>query len=133
MISKNTPPKLAILRNYNTPFKWGQEMLQSWFILIKTFAPDAEIQVFCPVTGGGLPNPDEFDVIILTGGLSDLTIPKPDPWVQDVFDLIEDVAKNHPNTKVLGVCWGHQAIAKALGGSIASNKSAERVCPLSAT
>lgn len=37
-------------------------------------------------------------------------------WISDLFSLIRDVCES--NVKLVGICFGHQAIAVALGGSV---------------
>ncbi|KAL2672253.1 hypothetical protein Neosp_012954 [[Neocosmospora] mangrovei] len=127
MISKLTPPRVAILRNYDTPASWGNAMVDSWRAILKATIPDAEVEVYHPITDGILPDATKFNVVILTGGVFNLTLPKVDPWVEQTLAFIRDTAENCPSTKMVGVCWGHQAITRAMGGEIEFNPYGDRV------
>ena len=39
-----------------------------------------------------------------------------DPWVADLFDVVRDL--DAARAPVIGVCFGHQAVAQALGGEV---------------
>ncbi|KIW18116.1 hypothetical protein PV08_02404 [Exophiala spinifera] len=120
MIAKNPiPRRVAITRNYKLDGAWGQEMLDSFTDLIHAADKDALVQHFQPIDGGELPDASNFDLVILTGGTYDLTQPDFEAWVAHLLDWVRDVVSSHPKTKLLGICWGHQAISYALGGKIA--------------
>ncbi|KIW46022.1 uncharacterized protein PV06_01715 [Exophiala oligosperma] len=120
MIAKNpVPRRVAIIRNYKLNGPWGQEMLDSFTDLIHAADRDALVEHFQPIDGGELPDSSKFDLVILTGGTYDLTQPNIEVWVAQLLDWVRDVVANHPDTKLLGICWGHQAISHALGGKIA--------------
>lgn len=119
MITKPpSPPRVAIIRDFILESAWGQQMLDSFAKLVHIASPDAVIEYFQPIDGGALPEASSFDLIVLTGGTFDLTQPNHDPWVVKVLDLVRDTVANVPSTKLLGICWGHQAISYALGGEI---------------
>ncbi|EXJ77523.1 hypothetical protein A1O3_09750 [Capronia epimyces CBS 606.96] len=120
MIAKTPkPPRVAIIRDYELNAEWGYEMLDSIRNCVLKAQPEAEIQNFQPIDGGDVPDASTFDLVILTGGTADLTLPETDPWVTKVLDWIRDTVANSPTTKLLGICWGHQAISRAMGGTIA--------------
>ncbi len=60
---------------------------------------------------------DDFDGYVITG--SPASANGPEAWVATLMDFIRkiDVAK----TPTVGVCFGHQAIALALGGTVSKN------------
>lgn len=65
------------------------------------------------VQAGEWPDPTAFDAAIITG--SSAGVYETDPWIADLLDWIRG-AKGR--TKLIGVCFGHQAMAQALGGRV---------------
>ena len=58
-----------------------------------------------------------FDGAMITG--SPASVLDPDPWVDQTVQLLQDaIAREFP---LFGACFGHQAIAKALGSGIIQN------------
>lgn len=55
---------------------------------------------------------DQFGAIFLTGSKANL--PAPEPWMHPLLELIRRVRAEERS--MLGICFGHQAIAAALGG-----------------
>ncbi|KAK7415936.1 hypothetical protein QQX98_005509 [Neonectria punicea] len=127
MISRQPSLRVAILRNYDTPAQWGKEMIESWKTSIHAIRPDSEIEVFHPITDGVFPNPEDFDLIILTGGVFDLTLPDFDPWVENTLEYVRNTAKLESGPKLAGICWGHQVICWAMGGKIGWNRQGDVV------
>ncbi|MFN3668709.1 MAG: type 1 glutamine amidotransferase [Brevundimonas sp.] len=65
------------------------------------------------VQAGALPDPAAFDAAIITGSAAGVY--EDDPWIGDLLDWIR-AAKGR--TRLVGVCFGHQAMAQALGGRV---------------
>lgn len=65
------------------------------------------------VQAGELPNPDAFDGAVITG--SSAGVYEDHDWLPPLFDWIR-AAKGR--TRLIGVCFGHQAMAQALGGEV---------------
>ncbi|KAM5344521.1 hypothetical protein ACJ41O_013057 [Fusarium nematophilum] len=89
--------------------------------ILKATVPDAEVEVYHPITDGVLPDATKFDAVTLAGGVFNLTLPKVDPWVEQTLAFIRDTAENCSSTEMVAVCWGHQAITRAMGGEIEFN------------
>ena len=68
------------------------------------------------VAVGALPDAAAFDGAILTGSAAGVY--EDHAWLPPLFDWIRG-AKD--KTRLVGVCFGHQAIAKALGGRVERN------------
>lgn len=62
---------------------------------------------------GEWPDAAAFDAAVITG--SSAGVYEPLPWIGDLLDWIR-AAKGH--TGLVGVCFGHQAMAQALGGRV---------------
>lgn len=120
--TREQPFKVAILRNYSTNAAWGKDMVNSWYNIIHRFEPDAEVSVYHPIDGGELPVAAEHDLIILTGGTYNLLLDAIDPWVSKTLDFVKATVEKHPEVRILGICWGHQVVALALGGQLGKVK-----------
>lgn len=64
------------------------------------------------VCDGHFPKIDDYDQFICTG--SKYSVYDDEGWIVELLRLIRNVA--HTDKKFVGVCFGHQAIAHALGG-----------------
>ncbi len=85
--------------------------------LLHLVRPDWQTQVFAVKDGVFPESLDRFDGVMITG--SPASVHDTDPWVGRLLDLIRDiVAKGIP---LFGACFGHQAIALALGGKVEKN------------
>ncbi|HRJ64560.1 glutamine amidotransferase-related protein [Brevundimonas sp. UBA2416] len=65
------------------------------------------------VQAGEWPDAGAFDAAIITGSAAGVN--ETDGWIADLLDWIR-AAKGR--TKLVGVCFGHQAMAQALGGRV---------------
>ena len=67
----------------------------------------------CPA----LPDPDEFDLLIIMGGPMDVGDVVGNPWLAEEKQFIREAIGR--KMKILGICLGAQLLAEALGGSVA--------------
>ncbi|KAK1585849.1 class I glutamine amidotransferase-like protein [Colletotrichum navitas] len=122
-LPQSNPLRVAILKAYEIDEPKHRGMLQSFRDNILQQVPDAIINAYRPMNQDGhLPNPENYELIIITGGLSNLCQATFEPWVNTTLERIRQVVSQQhiTKTKLLGICWGHQAIATALSGSIGS-------------
>ncbi len=85
--------------------------------LLQLARPDWRTQVFAVKDGIFPESLEGFDGVLITG--SPASVHDCDPWVGRLLDLIREiVAKGLP---LFGACFGHQAIALALGGKVERN------------
>ncbi|KAH7903568.1 class I glutamine amidotransferase-like protein [Hygrophoropsis aurantiaca] len=65
------------------------------------------------VIGGELPDDvAEYDSVIVSGsahGVNDK-----DEWILELTKFLHDTAENHPQVKLIGICFGHQIISRAV-------------------
>ena len=64
------------------------------------------------VQAGALPDPEGFGAFLITG--SPAGVYDPLPWIAPLLDFI----RSAKDAKMVGVCFGHQAMAQALGGQV---------------
>ena len=85
--------------------------------LLRPLRPNWSYTVY-PVKDGIFPaDISRYDAIIITG--SPASVHDDRPWIPRLFDLIRTAhARKMP---LIGACFGHQAIATALGGRVARN------------
>ncbi|EGZ71736.1 class I glutamine amidotransferase-like protein [Neurospora tetrasperma FGSC 2509] len=61
-----------------------------------------------------LPDPAEFDLIVIGGGNADPR--KRHAWILRVHEFVRQTRKEWPKKKMVGVCWGHQTLGLVMGG-----------------
>lgn len=86
--------------------------------LLAPHLTDAQFQHFNVVENDFPADPTAFDGVVLTGSAA--YVADNDPWIATLFDHIRML--DAAGTKLLGVCFGHQAIAAALGGRVAKRE-----------
>ncbi|EQB57800.1 hypothetical protein CGLO_02037 [Colletotrichum gloeosporioides Cg-14] len=126
--------RVAILANFDLDEQGGREMLSRITTLLRCSRTGAtEITIHSAIRGDAFPDPSEYDLVILTGGPFNLLKHNEEherpEWVRRTLGWIQETAKIHEagglsepgskkKAKLLGICWGHQAIALALGGRL---------------
>jgi GMP synthase-like glutamine amidotransferase len=68
------------------------------------------------ISGDSLPDPEAFDGYMIMG--SEFSVNDNSPWIESLLVFIKDVVQKQ--IPLVGICFGHQAIAKALGGTVKS-------------
>lgn len=70
-----------------------------------------------PTLANPFPDFDDFDLVVLMGSIRSLTDKASiSPWIEEELELVRRARAN--DQAVLGVCFGGQVIADALGGSV---------------
>jgi GMP synthase (glutamine-hydrolysing) len=81
---------------------------------------DADLVEF-DATDGHLPENTDFDGVVVTGSRS--SVYWDEPWIPPLVDYVAEAAE--AGLPILGVCYGHQVLAEALGGRVAGMDSFE--------
>ena len=81
---------------------------------LQPLLPGAQFETFSVVQGEQLPDPTAFDAWLIPG--SRYGVYDDQPWIEPLKDFIREAAElKH---RMVGVCFGHQIIAEALGGKV---------------
>lgn len=108
------PPNLRIAILVNTLQKKPQTG-DSFVKIISAVAPESVVDFYDPVDDKSYPDVETYDLVILSGGTANINAP--DPWVLQELEFIRTTVASS-NVKLVGICWGHQAINVALGGKL---------------
>jgi len=75
---------------------------------------DVEVAVYDAINGELPTDPSDADAWLTTG--SRHSVNDDEPWIRDLEAFVREVAAG--GVPFVGICFGHQLIAKALGGSV---------------
>ena len=103
--------KLAILETGRPPGKLADEFGDYPAMFEAMLGPGFEIEAF-DVQAGELPDPNAHDAVLITG--SPAGVYDPLPWIEPLLEFIRAAKES----RMVGVCFGHQAMAQALGGRV---------------
>ncbi|KAF2085211.1 copper/iron-regulated glutamine amidotransferase [Saccharata proteae CBS 121410] len=116
LTSKFPNLRVAILVNTHRSASFEQSTRSSFIETLAAVAPLAKVDFFDPIEAHDYPIAQSYDAIILSGGTADIITPE--PWVLKLLEFVRQTVASS-KTKLVGICWGHQAINVALGGRIA--------------
>ncbi|MEQ9314275.1 MAG: type 1 glutamine amidotransferase [Henriciella sp.] len=82
--------------------------------LLEPHISGLETETISVVTGEAFPDLEETQAILVTGSAAGVY--ENHPWMQPLFEFIRSAAGQ--KVPQIGICFGHQAIAKALGAKV---------------
>src|SRR5688500_2745913 len=100
--------KVLIIDNNIDQDCWGSQDIRR----LATLASGATVYVRRAPQGDLPPSPKGFDRIIVSG--SKTSILDDSAWVGDLIEFVKKAVNYHK--PYLGICYGHQILARALGG-----------------
>lgn len=74
------------------------------------------ITFYDPIVAQIHPDPNAYDLIVLSGGTADPM--GSDPWVLKLQNYLRTTVAEHPKQKIVGICWGHQTTSVSFGGNV---------------
>ncbi|MEM1156414.1 MAG: type 1 glutamine amidotransferase [Pseudomonadota bacterium] len=117
-VKTNTIPlHVAVLETGHSPEslipRYGSYPEMGTQLLIDALG-DVKSTIISPVSGEPLPAPSDFDAYLIMG--SEFSANDHFDWISELIAFIQALAI--ARTPLLGICFGHQVIAKAMGGKI---------------
>jgi len=103
--------KLAILETGRPPEPLADQFGSYPEMFARLLGPAFDIETF-DVENGELPEPAAHHAYLLTG--SPAGVYDPLPWIAPLMEFI----RSANGAKMIGVCFGHQVMAQALGGEV---------------
>jgi GMP synthase-like glutamine amidotransferase len=103
--------KLAILETGRPPGNLAEQFGDYPAMFGRLLGDGFEIEAF-DVPASEFPDPNAHDAVLITG--SPAGVYDPLPWIAPLMDFIR-AAKD---SKMVGICFGHQVMAEALGGHV---------------
>jgi GMP synthase-like glutamine amidotransferase len=107
--------KLGILKTDAVRPEWVPEFGEypdMFVALLSSQDPDLEFAVYDVEEGVYPEDIDEVDAYLITGSKSSVYEDK--PWIHTLMEFVRLLDSRHK--KVVGICFGHQLVAQALGG-----------------
>ena len=86
---------------------------------------EGQIEIFDLLSGA--PSARELDAVdvVLLGGSGDYSVAQGGPWLQAALDSM--VALHETSKPTFASCWGFQAMARAMGGEVVTDRSRAEV------
>ena len=111
-------PRLAIYLTNTERSGWDAPFVDYGVMTAQMLAPllpNYEIEQFDAVMGELPANPEQYDAVVLTGSIANVT--SHETWMDSLYAHIQRL--HDAKVKLIGICFGHQAIAHVLGGEVA--------------
>lgn len=100
-----------VMEIFRPPFADYSEMIQHMFHVVDG---SIEFDVFDCQAGSYPDQPDDYDFFITTG--SRAGVYEDDLWIRQLIEFVQQL--DRANKKLIGICFGHQIMAVAMGGEV---------------
>lgn len=108
--------RIGILKTDTVRPEWVPEFgeyPEMFMALLGQVDPELEFEVYDVERGHFPQDIDEVDAYLMTGSKSSVYDDK--PWIAPLMDFVRELHRREK--KLVGICFGHQLVAHALGGS----------------
>lgn len=105
--------RIGILEAGNPPARLAGRYPSYGRMTAKLLGDPVGVTVFSVAQGEWPSRPDAFDGFLITG--SPAGVYDDLPWIEDLIAFLRDLDRR---TKLVGLCFGHQVMAKAFGGTV---------------
>jgi GMP synthase-like glutamine amidotransferase len=103
--------KIGILETGRPPGNLAEQFGDYPAMFALLLGPGFETEAF-DIAAGDLPGPAAHDAYLITG--SPAGVYDPLPWIEPLQEFIRSAS----DRKMVGICFGHQVMAEALGGHV---------------
>ena len=113
--------KLAILKTDAVRPEWVPqfgEYPDMFIVLLARADPNLEFAVYDVEQGQYPEEIDEVDAYLITGSKSSVYEDK--PWIVTLTEFVQELHRRRK--KLVGICFGHQLVAQALGGGVEKSR-----------
>lgn len=101
--------------------KWHGYSESCWKTVLQS--PGDSWEIFNLPKDGVFPDPDtldsKYDVMVISG--SHYSAYEDIPWINKLVEMLPKYAAS--KTRIIGCCFGHQILGRALGGAVGKNPS----------
>ena len=108
--------KLAILETGRPPGDLEQKFGNYPSMFARMLGPEFQVETFDIAAGNLPPDPAAHGAYLITG--SPAGVYDPLPWIAPLADFIRAAE----TSKMVGICFGHQMMAEALGGHVVKSE-----------
>jgi GMP synthase-like glutamine amidotransferase len=100
-----------VMEVFRPPFSDYSDMIQDMFAAVDD---SIEFDIFDCQAGHYPDQPESYDFFITTG--SRAGVYEDAPWIRQLIDFVNQL--DRLQKKLIGICFGHQIIAEAMGGQV---------------
>ncbi len=100
-----------VMEVFRPPFNDYSDMIQDMFAAVDD---SIEFDIFDCRAGHYPDQPESYDFFITTG--SRAGVYEDTPWIRQLIDFVKQL--DRLQKKLIGICFGHQIIAEAMGGQV---------------